>query len=445
MQLQKTVAAATVALAAVCAVAAFSPPARAAFDALMSCSQSTACLEWDNTGSGNAIEGISSKGDAVHGQTTFKSAGKTSGKAGVLGEDLSTSGNLDAGVSGVSKNGAGVIGTSTGWNGMEGFTSGSGTSGVYGQTSVAGFGVAGRDTASTYSGGAAGVLADGGTANDGLHAVAYGGQANAISASAQFGSALVLNEGPDAFAALSINGVAPNNSMIESDDPQGTPVFLVFGDGAIGIYAENGTAGTFRVARGLDFPVLFVQSGTAGTGHDAFELYDTNGFDQTRITDTGDIFTAGHIFTSGSCSAGCIVNGKQTRRVAEYTPAEAEPTIEDNGEATLSGGRADVALDPKFANVIDRSSAYLVTVTPEGDCRGLYVTDRTMQGFTVRELQGGHASVGFAYRIVAHRFGDNAERLPMMTVRRAPPSRMPQHRQSPSSRNATSAGNSGMR
>ncbi|HEY7993953.1 MAG TPA: hypothetical protein VID24_07085 [Candidatus Eremiobacteraceae bacterium] len=422
------------ALAAVCAVAAVSPPARAAFDAIMNCSSSAPCLEWDNGGGGDAIKGVSIKGNALHGQTKYKSAGKTSGKAGVFGEDLSTAGNLDAGVSGVSKNGAGVIGTSTGWNGMEGFSSGTGTSGVYGQTSVAGFGVAGRDTATTYASGAAGILADGGTANDGLHAVAYGGQANAISAYSQYGSALVLNAGPGSGAALSINGVAPNGYMIESTDPQGTPVFLVFGDGGEGVYAENGTAGTFRVARGLDFPVLFLQSGTAGTNHDAFELYDTNGFDQTRITDAGNIYTAGHIFTSGSCSGGCIVNGKQVRRVAEYTPAEAEPTVEDNGEATLSGGRADVALDPKFANVIDRGSAYLVTVTPEGDCRGLYVTDRTIHGFTVRELQGGHASVGFAYRIVAQRFGDHAERLPMMTVQHAPLSRVPRHRQSPSSR-----------
>jgi hypothetical protein len=434
MQRQKTVAVATVALAVVCAVAAVSPPARAAFDAIMSCSQSTACLEWDNNGSGDAIKGVSAKGNAIDGQTKFKSAGKTSGTAGVFGEDLSTAGNLDAGVSGVSKNGAGVIGTSTGWNGMEGFSSGTGTSGVYGQTSVAGFGVAGRDTATTYANGAAGMLADGGTANDALHAVAYGGQANAISAYSQYGSALVLNAGADAGAALLINGVGPTNYMMESDDPQGTPVFSVFGDGSLGVYAENGTAGTFRVARGVDIPVLFLQAGTAGTDHDALELYDTNGYDKTRITDAGNIYAAGHIFTSGSCSNGCMVNDKQVRRVAEYTPAEAEPTVEDNGEANLNNGRADVVLDPKFANVIERNSDYLVTVTPEGDCRGLYVANRTMNGFTVRELQEGHTNVGFAYRIVAHRFGDHAERLPMMAVKHAPALRRPARRQSPSSR-----------
>jgi hypothetical protein len=78
---------------------------------------------------------------------------------------------------------------------------------------------------------------------------------------------------------------------------------------------------------------------------------------------------------------------------------------------------AHVQLDPKFANVIDTKSDYVVLVTPEGDCRGLYVTNRTPVSFDVRELEGGRASVGFAYRIVAKRFGVSASRLPMSDVR----------------------------
>ena len=82
------------------------PPARAAIEAAMSCAKATPCLEWDNSMSGDAVKGVSTNGNALHGQTKFKSVGKTSGRAGVFGEDLSTSGNLDAGVTGVSKNGA---------------------------------------------------------------------------------------------------------------------------------------------------------------------------------------------------------------------------------------------------------------------------------------------------------------------------------------------------
>ncbi|HEY5093912.1 MAG TPA: hypothetical protein VII69_02215, partial [Candidatus Eremiobacteraceae bacterium] len=101
--------AAVAVLTALGLAAAWIPPARAAIEAVMSCAKSTPCLEWDNSMSGDAVKGVSTNGNALHGQTKFKSAGKTAGRAGVFGEDLSTSGNLDAGVSGVSKNGAGVV------------------------------------------------------------------------------------------------------------------------------------------------------------------------------------------------------------------------------------------------------------------------------------------------------------------------------------------------
>src|SRR5450432_2809976 len=81
--------------------AAWIPPARAALEAVMSCAKTSPCLVWENSMSGDAVKGVSTSGNALHGQTKFNSAGKTSGRAGVFGEDLSTSGNLDAGVSGV--------------------------------------------------------------------------------------------------------------------------------------------------------------------------------------------------------------------------------------------------------------------------------------------------------------------------------------------------------
>jgi len=90
--------------------------------------------------------------------------------------------------------------------------------------------------------------------------------------------------------------------------------------------------------------------------------------------------------------------------------------MEDVGEAALEAGEARVALDPRFTNVMDQGSSYLVFVTPEGDCNGLYVADRSAQGFTVKELRGGRSSVGFEYRIVATPFGDHSPRLPFVAT-----------------------------
>jgi hypothetical protein len=127
----------------------------------------------------------------------------------------------------------------------------------------------------------------------------------------------------------------------------------------------------------------------------------------------------GTLTTSGSCSTGCApVKSGPGKRVVSYVGSQSRPTMEDVGEAQLVHGQALVRLDPSFANVIDARSSYMVFVTPEGDTNGLYVAQRTTAGFLVREIHGGTASLGFAYRIVAKPFGVSAPRLPFVDVKR---------------------------
>jgi hypothetical protein len=79
-----------------------------------------------------------------------------------------------------------------------------------------------------------------------------------------------------------------------------------------------------------------------------------------------------------------------------------EHWFEDFGAAKLKRGRAVVKLDADFAKVI-KSGDYRVFVTPEGDCRGLYVRRKSAKSFEVRELTGGTSSIAFSYRIVGRR------------------------------------------
>ena len=78
-----------------------------------------------------------------------------------------------------------------------------------------------------------------------------------------------------------------------------------------------------------------------------------------------------------------------------------EPWFEDFGAARLKRGRTVVKLDADFAKVIKRGD-YTVFLTPEGDCRGLYVR-KSAASFEVRELAGGKSSVAFSYRVVGRR------------------------------------------
>jgi len=86
---------------------------------------------------------------------------------------------------------------------------------------------------------------------------------------------------------------------------------------------------------------------------------------------------------------------------ALYCMESPELWFEDFGTAKLKRGRALVHLDADFAKVIKRGD-YKVFLTPEGDCRGLYLRRRAAS-FQVRELMGGKSSIAFSYRIVGRR------------------------------------------
>jgi hypothetical protein len=141
-------------------------------------------------------------------------------------------------------------------------------------------------------------------------------------------------------------------------------------------------------------------------------------------------FFTGNVMITGTKSA-AVPFPDGTRR-ALYCMESPELWFEDFGTARLKGGRAVVRLDADFAKVIKRGD-YRMFLTPEGDCRGLYVR-RKANSFEVRELMGGKSSITFSYRVVGRRkdiktprrFAKVDTRLPMpAAATRAPRQRKP--------------------
>lgn len=62
-----------------------------------------------------------------------------------------------------------------------------------------------------------------------------------------------------------------------------------------------------------------------------------------------------------------------------------------------------VTLEPEFAQTVNTGLEYHVFLTPNGDCKGLYVSQKTAISFEVHELGSGASNVRFDYRIVALR------------------------------------------
>jgi RNA polymerase-interacting CarD/CdnL/TRCF family regulator len=104
-------------------------------------------------------------------------------------------------------------------------------------------------------------------------------------------------------------------------------------------------------------------------------------------------------------------NGEYRLLYAQESP---ENWFEDFGTAQLVNGQATVKIDPLYAQTVNTAVTYHVFLTPEGDCRGLYVTNETPTSFEIRELQNGKSDLSVSYRIVAKRKGYENVRLAKM-------------------------------
>lgn len=99
------------------------------------------------------------------------------------------------------------------------------------------------------------------------------------------------------------------------------------------------------------------------------------------------------------------------KKVAMYGVSAAENWFEDAGGGQLAKGAAVVHLDPTFAETVNTGVEYRVFLTPNGDCKGLYVSQKSATSFEVHELGGGTSNISFDYRIMAKRLGFETARM----------------------------------
>jgi hypothetical protein len=117
------------------------------------------------------------------------------------------------------------------------------------------------------------------------------------------------------------------------------------------------------------------------------------------------------LFTRPGTAAGLILRAGGTRWVAMSAIESPVNWFEHAGSARLANGAAIVELDPTFIQTVNTGQECQVFLTPYGDCKGLYVSNRTASSFEVYELGGGTASLSFGYRIMAVRKNYETVRL----------------------------------
>ena len=100
-----------------------------------------------------------------------------------------------------------------------------------------------------------------------------------------------------------------------------------------------------------------------------------------------------------------MVDDNEGNKRVLFAPEAPEILFEDYGVGQLKNGSVYIKIDPLFSKSIHVSDKYplKVFIQLEGECKGVYVTNKTSEGFLVKELNGGVSNTPFSYHLVANR------------------------------------------
>lgn len=107
----------------------------------------------------------------------------------------------------------------------------------------------------------------------------------------------------------------------------------------------------------------------------------------------------------GNGTVNTIVNDLNGKLVALSCPEAPENLFQDYGQGNLINGKSHIEIDPIFAKniAVNEKHPLRVFVQLEGDCEGVFISNKTQNGFDVTELKKGKSNVKFTYSIIANR------------------------------------------
>ena len=181
----------------------------------------------------------------------------------------------------------------------------------------------------------------------------------------------------------------------EANATSGTPTGVFGGTTSPNGYAVFGWA---TATYGTNYGVYARSDSSSGYG-----IYGYNSAGGWAGYFLGKVHVQGQFTTSGSKP--CVQPIDNGKKVLLYAMESPEIWFEDFGTGQLVNGQAVVRIERVFAQTANIESGYLVFLTPNGECQGLYISRKDRDSFEVRELGGGTSSITFDYRIVAKRRG----------------------------------------
>ncbi|MCX7863348.1 MAG: hypothetical protein N2449_10185 [Bacteroidales bacterium] len=389
---------------------------------------------------GIAVSGINSTATGAGNGTGVYGSSLQTNSAGVRGEgSTATRGVLGitnnatyAGVQGQNQNGDGdaIVGINAATSGSLNGT------GIFGQCSQGGGAAAGVYGYNDNNAGAAIIgynAAAAGTGN-GKGVVGYTNQSGSSAAGVYAINANASGEGLIAFNSAASGTNMGDAIYGQTAQSQGFAMFgtntHTSGTGVVGSgnnqtasYLTNGSGGAFTGN------TIGVYGKAISSANSTFGGYFINGNANgyAYIGGTDNVGTVRKVIGPGTVST--IVSDTKGNKVTMSCPEAPEILFMDFGHAKLQNGRAYVKIDPILSKniLVDEQHPLKVFIQLEGDCKGVYVTNKSKEGFEVIELQDGTSNVPFTWSIVAQRADEYDENgnLISKNVNRFPPAMLP--------------------
>lgn len=251
-------------------------------------------------------------------------------------------------------------------DGIQGFTAGTGNSGLLGR-------------------------------NDGVNGVGiYGIASNGTGIAGQ-------SDGGSAVSASSLSGAG-----VSSSSTSGYGSYNVTASG-IGVLAQSNT-GYAVVAQVPAGAVAAFYGTSTGANTPAFAAYNSVAGGLAG-TFNGKVYINGDFVVTGGGKSAAVPHPDGTHRLV-YCVESPESWFEDFGTGTLVAGKAAIKLDPDFAAIVDTKELH-VFLTPHNEAHHLAVTARAGGTFSVaagvsgdaaaRGVKATDANSTFTYRVVAKR------------------------------------------
>lgn len=184
------------------------------------------------------------------------------------------------------------------------------------------------------------------------------------------------------------------NTVLNAGDPYGLNNFGA-SSGVAGAGSQIGVIGCADSAN----------SATEDKAGGWFYVQNAGGGGYATMAVVGAVVNGTNYKILGRGLVSTIVKDEENNDRIMVAPEAPEALLQDYGVGKLTQGKAHIIIDPILSKniLVDNAHPLKVFIQLEGNCNGVYVTNKTKTSFDVIELDNGSTTVDFSYQIVATR------------------------------------------